>query len=84
MPELRQDPTTKEWMVIAGERAVTVGERTIVLGGDIITAVNGRKVTTLGEITRSLLSGRPGQTVALTIYREGQFRPVQFLLQPMH
>jgi S1-C subfamily serine protease len=68
----------------AGQRAVTVGERTIVLGGDIITAVNGKKVTTLGEITRGLLSSRPGQKVTLTVYRDGHFFPVEFVLQPMH
>jgi S1-C subfamily serine protease len=67
-----------------GERAVTVGERTIVLGGDIITAVNGKKVKTMGEIARALLGGRPGQTVTLTLYRDGRFLPVEFLLEPMH
>lgn len=68
----------------AGERAVTVGERTIVLGGDIITAVNDKKVRSMGEITRALLAGRPGQNVTLTVYRDGKFFPVEFLLQPMH
>ncbi|MBI4482654.1 MAG: trypsin-like peptidase domain-containing protein [Acidobacteria bacterium] len=66
-----------------GERAVTVGEETIVLDGDIITAVSGKKVRTMGEIARGLLEGRPGEKVALTIYRKGRFFPVEFLLQPM-
>lgn len=68
----------------AGERAVTVGERTIVLGGDIITAVNDKKVRTLGEIARGLLSERPGQRVTFTVYRNGQLLPVEFVLRPMH
>ena len=68
----------------AGERAVTVGARTIVLGGDIITAVNGNKVSTMGDIARSLLSGKPGEKVTLTIYRDGRFFPVEFVLRPMH
>ncbi|MBI1999728.1 MAG: trypsin-like peptidase domain-containing protein [Acidobacteria bacterium] len=68
----------------AGERAVTIGERTVVLGGDIITAVNGEKVATLGEIARGLRSGRPGQTVTFTLYRDGQLVPVKFVLQRMH
>jgi len=68
----------------AGERAVTVGQQAIVLGGDIITAVNGQTVKTMGEIARALLAGRPGQKVTLTIYRNGQFLPVEFFLEPMH
>lgn len=68
----------------AGERAVTVGERTVVLEGDIITAVNGKKVRTLGDVTRGLLSGRPGQKVTLTFYRDGKFLSTEFLLPLMH
>ena len=67
-----------------GERAVTVGRRTVVLGGDIITPVNGKKVKTMGEIARALLAGQPGQTVTLTLYRDGTFFPAEFLLEPMH
>lgn len=68
----------------AGERAVTVGERTVVLEGDTITAVNGKKVRTLGDVTRGLLSGRPGQKVALTFYRDGEFLSTEFVLPLMH
>jgi S1-C subfamily serine protease len=46
--------------------------------------VNGKKVKTMGEIARALLGGRPGQSVTLTLYRDGQFFPIEFLLEPMH
>lgn len=68
----------------AGRRAVTTGQRTVVLDGDIITAINGNKVATLGDISRALLSARPGQKVTLTIYRGGRFLPIEFLSEPMH
>jgi S1-C subfamily serine protease len=69
----------------AGERVVAYGgDHTIALGGDIITAVDEKKVNSLGQIVRSLMSGRPGQKIAFTVYRNGQYVSVPFVLQPMH
>jgi serine protease Do len=70
--------------LLAGQRQVSVGRQTYVLGGDIVTAINGRKVSTLGEVTRALVSGHPGEKVRMTVYREGRFFPIEFVLEPMH
>lgn len=54
----------------AGERVIVLGDKVYVLGGDIITAVEGRTVTTAAEISKTLLESRPGHTLRLSVYRE--------------
>lgn len=54
------------------------------LGGDINTAVIGKKVAALGDLAQSLLYGWPGQRMTLTIYRERRSVPIELVLQAMH
>ena len=57
-----------------GTQAVQYGSRfnpkTIYLGGDIITAVDGISVRTYADYTSALESHRPGDTVTLTVRRD--------------
>lgn len=46
-------------------------------GGDVITAVNGEPVTTTGELQNAVLSQGEGDTVTLTIVRDGQEQEVE-------
>ena len=46
-------------------------------GGDVITAVNGEPVTTTGELQSAVLSQNEGDTVTLTIVRDGQEQEVE-------
>ena len=50
-------------------RAVRNGSTLIYLGGDIITAINGESVTTLGELYAALERSRPGDTVRVSFVR---------------
>ena len=55
-----------------GTQAVRYGARnprTIYLGGDIITAINGEKVATLADYFSLLESKRPGETITVTVHR---------------
>lgn len=55
-----------------GTQAVRYGARnprTIYLGGDIITQINGDKVATLADYFSLLESKRPGETVTITVHR---------------
>ncbi len=55
------------------QRGRTVGNREIPIDGDIITAVDGVEVTSLEDIIRYLeTETEVGQTVTLTIVRDGQ------------
>ena len=59
-----------------GSQAVQYGSRfnpkTIYLGGDIITAIDSIQVRTYADYTSALESKRPGDTVTLTLHREGK------------
>lgn len=55
-----------------GTQAVRYGARnprTIYLGGDIITAIDGIKVATLADYFSLLESKRPGENVTITVHR---------------
>lgn len=56
-----------------GNRAVVVGRVRVIVGGDIIVALNSERVETALDITRQLWRKRPGERVEITFYR-GQRR----------
>jgi serine protease Do len=49
-------------------------------GGDIITAVNGKSVTTSEELQSAIGVMKPGDTASLTISRDGSEHTVQVTL----
>jgi S1-C subfamily serine protease len=56
-----------------GSRPVVINGEAIPAGGDIIVAVDGRPVTTTGEIRAYIENFKhPGDTVTLTVVRSGQ------------
>jgi len=55
----------------AGLRPVSVTQSGRTLAGDIITAVDGRPVKSVDDISRYLETKRPGDEVTLTVLREG-------------
>ncbi len=52
----------------ANEIAILYNERVLV-GGDIVTAVDGKPVASIEELRLYLENKRPGETVTLTVYR---------------
>lgn len=46
-------------------------------GGDVITAVNGEPISTVGELQNAVFSRSEGDTVTLTIIRDGQEQDVE-------
>lgn len=66
----------------AGELEVAIpgSPRPLLVGGDIITAVNGEPVTTGGELQNAILSQGDGDTVELTYVRDGQEQTTQVTL----
>jgi S1-C subfamily serine protease len=54
--------------------------RTVVVGGDIITAVDGRRLSDEDDLGSELLRYQPGDEVALRIYRDGRPRTVDVTL----
>jgi len=55
-----------------GSKSITVDGQEVVVGGDIITAVNGEAVTTVGELRAALGQLPSDQEFSLTILRNGK------------
>jgi S1-C subfamily serine protease len=64
----------------AGLRGTQRGRRSIV-PGDIIQKIDGKEVGSVGDLLGRLGSYRPGDTVTLTVWREGKTREVEVRLQ---
>lgn len=55
-----------------GDRLAQLGMQRIALGGDVIVAADGQKVASPFDLNVILNRKRPGETMALTIYRGGK------------
>jgi S1-C subfamily serine protease len=62
--------------VRGGNLSMTVQGEEFLLGGDIVTAMNGAPVRTHQDYNTRLKALRPGQRVKLTIFRDGASRDV--------
>ncbi|MGD0841368.1 MAG: trypsin-like peptidase domain-containing protein [Candidatus Acidiferrales bacterium] len=63
-----------------GDRVVIAGMRRIEIGGDVITAVDGQKISSQLDMAVALDKDHPGDTVTLEIYRGNQKMDVRLTL----
>ena len=63
-----------------GHREVIFGGMRLLLGGDIITAIDNYKMSDMKQLVRLLEKLRVGQTVILQIVRNGQTKELKVLL----
>ena len=63
-----------------GHTAATIEGAEVSLGGDIITAVNGKKVAGMEEIVKIINAAQPGDSLELTILRDGSTKTVTVTL----
>lgn len=64
-------------------RAVRVGifgQVRIGIGGDLITAIDGKQVETQDALTRAVEQKKPGDKIELTLYRDGKTRKITVAL----
>lgn len=54
-----------------GTRALRLGRDVIHLGGDIIIEVDGKSVTSIGDLYSALEESKPGERVSVTVVRDG-------------
>lgn len=67
--------------VRAGTRPVSVGGERVLVGGDVITAIDGQEIKTGGDLRAYVENNkRPGDRVTLTLWRNGQTLEVQVTL----
>ena len=60
-----------------GSEAVQYGQSIIYLGGDVITAINGRSVSSYSDYFAALFDTKAGERVDITIYRDGQYTTLE-------
>jgi S1-C subfamily serine protease len=56
----------------AGDTEVVVSGETYILGGDIIVAADGKKISSIEELRDTIASHAPGDKIKLQIYRDSE------------
>jgi len=65
-----------------GNRRVRVGNRILILGGDVVAAIDGRKLETADDLISTVREKHPGDLITLEVYRGGLQRDrVQVVLE---
>ncbi len=55
-----------------GHTSATINGAEVKLGGDIITEIDGKKISAMEELIEELQEKKPGDEVELTVYHDGQ------------
>jgi S1-C subfamily serine protease len=63
-----------------GDRTAILGMRRVLLGGDVLTAIDGRPITGQMDLNLALNHKRPGDTVKVEFYRGGKKMEAQITL----
>lgn len=57
-----------------GDRRVRLGNRILIVGGDVVVAADGKPVDTADGLIRIIREKRPGELLNLEVYRSGLYR----------
>jgi len=78
--EVVKDGPSDKAGVEGGDTTGTIGGLEVVLGGDIITEVDGEKVTSMEEVVALVNQADPGDSLELTILRDGNTKTADVTL----
>ncbi len=79
--QLYRDGPALDAGIKGAQDQVVIGNRRVLVGGDIITAVNGTPITDWNNLTKFLeLNTEVGQTVVLSLLRDGQAMEISLTL----
>jgi S1-C subfamily serine protease len=78
--EVGQGSSAESAGLKGARRAVYIGNQEVGIGGDFITAIDGKKVTEVDAITRALTKKHSGDILDLTIFRAGRTIDVKVTL----
>jgi S1-C subfamily serine protease len=70
--EVAQGSSAEAAGLRGARRLVVIGNQEVGIGGDFITAVDGKKVTEIDAVTRALAKKHSGDTLDLTVFRGGR------------
>jgi serine protease Do len=63
-----------------GRLDVVVAGREFLLGGDVVTELNGTPLTSTDQLLGVMKALKVGDTVRLTVFREGDYRDLEYVL----
>lgn len=63
-----------------GELEVVIGGDEFLLGGDIVTSLNGIRLNSPERLVDVMRALEVGQTISLTVFRNGEYRDVEYTL----
>ncbi len=63
-----------------GDRRIVAGMRYMMIGGDILVAVNGQKISSQLDLNLALNRKRPGDSISVTLYRGSEKMDVKVAL----
>jgi S1-C subfamily serine protease len=66
--------------VKGGDTSATIEGASFKLGGDVITAVNGKKVSGMEEVINAVNAASPGEKMELTVDRDGKKKTISVKL----
>jgi S1-C subfamily serine protease len=62
-------------------KAVEIGGETVQIGGDVITAVDGKNVETIEELQQQMTDRKVGEKIVLTVLRGGSEEKIEVKLE---
>ena len=63
-----------------GSTTATIAGQTLTLGGDIITSIDGHKITSFANLAETIASKSAGDQVTLGILRDGKAQTITVTL----
>jgi serine protease Do len=70
--EVVQDSPADQAKLRGSDKSVTIDGQQVLIGGDVITALDGNAVGRFEDLQALVLQAKPGQEVTLTVLRDGQ------------
>jgi putative serine protease PepD len=64
-----------------GNRQFQVGNFSLIVGGDVITQIDQLEINDADGLIKHLRERKPGETINLTVLRDGKFRDIKVALQ---
>ena len=63
-----------------GRLEIAIGDREYLLGGDVVTTINGMRLNSSEKLMEAMRAVSVGDTLRLTLFRQGAYKEVEYVL----